>query len=120
MESISIFLSNTDNLRPGKKVKARIAIEWANYFRTEYSVCNRKSPFPLDSVQLFLNKKPFFDCRMILPDATGASEQTVTLSVIWRSKPWLNDIKVYALSSSRRTIWTLLPHRRKETGVKDE
>ena len=120
MESISIFLSNTDNLRPGKKVKPCIAIEWANYFRAEYSLCDRKALFPLDSVQLFLNKKRVFDCRMILPASTDTSEQTVTLSVIWGSKPWINEVKQYSLYSSRRNVWTFLPYRRNETGVKDE
>ena len=117
MESISIFLSNRDNLRPGKKVKPRIAIEWANYFRTEYSLCNRKAPFPLDSVQLYLNKERVFDCRMPLPDSTEASTQMLSLSVIWASKHWINDTETYSYTKPRRKNWSSLLQCRKSRYV---
>jgi hypothetical protein len=102
MESISIFLSNTDNLRHGKKVKPRIAIEWANYFFYENSLCNRSALIPLDSVQIFLNEKRIFDCRLILPNTTEQKSETFSLSVIWSSKPSMNDSKVYAFDGTRR------------------
>ena len=113
MESVSIFLSNRDNLSPGKKVKPRIAIEWANYFRTEYSLCNRKAPFPLDSVQLFLNKERVFDCRVMVPESIDASTQMLSLSVIWASKQWINDTEIYWYTHPRRKNGSSLFQHRK-------
>ncbi len=103
MESISIFIANGRSIRPGKKVSPRITIQWANEFFYENSLCNRSSLIPLDSVQVYLNEKRIFDCRLILPNTTEQESETFSLSIIWSSKPWMNDTKVYGFDGTRRT-----------------
>jgi hypothetical protein len=103
MESVSIFIANGRSIRRGKKVNPRITIQWANDFFYENSLCNRSSLIPIDSVQIYLNEKRIFDCRLILPNTTEQESETFSLSIIWSSKPWMNDTKVYGFDGTRRT-----------------
>jgi hypothetical protein len=102
MESISIFLANTTSLRNGKKIKPSIVIQWANQFQLNYSLCDRRSIIPFDSVHIFLNQERMFDCQFKLPEQRESVDQTFSISVMWGSKPWMSDTKVYAYSRPRR------------------
>jgi hypothetical protein len=97
IETISIFFPRNRLFFLKRNTSLHVSVQWANHFRNEYSLCGGRQVMSLDSIQIFLNKQPFFDCRLRLSQGVDFSNKTLSISVAWISKPWINDTKEYRI-----------------------
>jgi hypothetical protein len=111
VESVNIFLPNANRARFGRKIKPHINVQWANRFDVTFNACKRNPIVSLDSVQIYLNDTRLYNCRVTIPEKSDSVTQKFSLSVIWSSKPWINDTEIYSVNTSRYSMKGFLSRR---------
>jgi len=105
VEAIQVLLPENEKPRYEKVIEPFIRLEWANGATYTYEAGSTNSLVHTDSVQMFFNDSLIFGGRIKLPAFNGLDAHSFSLSVVWASKPWLNDTEVFPFIGREHEVW---------------
>jgi hypothetical protein len=105
LESIQILLPKHVKPRYSSTLEPYIRLEWVNGVSITYKASDHKSPVPADSVELYFNNQRVYGGKVILPAFEMLEPHSFSLSVLWSSKPWLNDTQIFPFIGSDHRVW---------------
>ncbi|MFN5295184.1 MAG: hypothetical protein ACK5BL_06610 [Flavobacteriales bacterium] len=105
IQSVEVVLPENTKPRYGKSIEPIVHLEWANGVGYSYKASNVRSLVPRDSVALYYNNERSYDGQIVLPEFSISERKTFSLSALWVTKPWLNDVEVFPFQGSAHTTW---------------
>jgi hypothetical protein len=105
LESIQILLPEHVKPRYSSTLEPYIRLEWVNGVSITYKASDHKPPVPADSVELYFNNQRIYGGKVSLPAFEMLEPHNFSLSVLWSSKPWLNDTQIFPFIGSDHRVW---------------
>jgi len=105
LSSIELYLKDQDKPRYGGSIEPLLALQWANGASYSCEVSDPTAIVPADSVQLYFNDMRIYGGKVLLPQFSMAEPHAFTLSVMWASKPWLNDVESFTYIGKEHRRW---------------
>ena len=93
IESIRVEIPKREKLRYGNIIEPWVSITYANGVVYVHEPTSLESLISPDSIDLYFNQTRILDGRITLPEYTLGSDHAFTVSAMWRSKPWINDVQ---------------------------
>jgi len=92
VKELRVGLSDGSRIRYGRVIEPIITVEYSNGLRYSFLPGDAESLIAADSVELFFNKDKIHIGSFRLPEYSSEMERRFTLTAVWKSKPWLNDM----------------------------
>lgn len=95
MKEVRIMLPENTRIRYGRMIQPLITLEYNNGLSYSFKAGDANSLVPQDSLELFFNKEKIPPGAYRLPAYSPEMDRRFTLTVLWKSRPWLNDIESF-------------------------
>lgn len=105
VQDIRVLLPEDAMPRYGKVIEPFVRLNWVNGASYTYQMNNVKALVPRDSVKLFFNDSLLFDGLVHLPSFNRMEAHSFSLSVVWASRPQMNDTQVYPYIGKEHEVW---------------
>ena len=106
LESIQILLPENAKPRYSSTIDPFIRLEWVNGVSYTYKASDDKTLVHADSVEMYFNNQRIYGGKVNLPPFDMLEPHSFSLSVLWATKPWLNDTQIFPFRGSDHRVWT--------------
>ena len=95
INQIRVSLPESECIRYGRTIEPMVTLEYNNGLSYSFLFGDADALIPTDSVALYFNKEEILPGAYRLPDYAPDIDRRFTLTAVWKSKPWLNDLATF-------------------------
>jgi hypothetical protein len=95
IKQLRVGLSDGSRIRYGRTIEPIITVDYNNGLSYSFLPGDAESLVAADSVELYFNKEKIPAGAFRLPEYSPQMDRRFTLAVVWKSKPWLNDVATF-------------------------
>lgn len=96
LTSIGVALPKRSKLRYGSTLEPLVTVAYANGVEYVFEPSGADALIASDSLELYFNQTRILDGRIELPPFSFGADHAFTISVVWKSKPWINDLQQFS------------------------
>jgi len=95
VKQLRVGLPDGSRIRYGRTIEPIVTVEYNNGLSYSFLPGDAESLIAADSVELYFNRERISSAAFPLPEYSPEMDRQFSLAVVWKGKPWLNDMATF-------------------------